>query len=144
MIKALRNLIPLFDNIPTDNEPKKKPKTFQNCLADIFNEILYERKMKLVMVHKETNIPFPTLDDWIKGKSCPLADDNLMVLSKYLGVNLEFLCYGIGSPDSIEVQAKRIAEHFNTDLETVLQIMEGEKYELENLAMESIRCQLKA
>jgi hypothetical protein len=144
VINQIKNLIPLFSDIPTDNTPKKKQKTFTNCLADTFNEILFERKIQLAKVQRETNIPFPTLDDWIKGKSCPLADDNLMVLSKYLGVNLEFLCYGIGSPDSIEVQAKRLAEHFNVELETVLQIMEGEKYELENLAMESIRCQLKA
>lgn len=143
MIKLIKNLVPLFENIPQDNIPKKKVKTFRNCLADIFNETLFDRKVPLAKVQRETNIPFPTLDDWIKARTCPLADDNLMVLTRYLDMSMEYLCYGIGCPDSIETQSKRMADYFGVDLETVCLIMEGELIK-EVESKESEEWQLKA
>jgi hypothetical protein len=146
MLEIIKGTVPLFENIPQDNIPKKKKKTFRNCLADIFNELLFERNIPLVRVQKETNIPFPTLDDWIKARSTPLADDNLMVLTKFLDTNMEYLCYGIGCPDSIETQAKRIAEYFKVSLDEICRIMEGEliNNQLEELAKESVEWQMKA
>jgi hypothetical protein len=152
--KIITNLVPLFSEseLAPDTELKVKPKTFRNCLADIFNEMIFDRKIPLAKVQRETNIPFPTLDDWIKGRSCPLADDNLMVLTKYLDTNLEYLCFGIGCEDSRQTQSQRVADFFGCDLETVEMIMDGslkkdtdaDKEELENMAKESIEWQMKA
>ena len=151
--KLITNLVPLFseEELKPDTELRKKPKTFRNCLADIFNEIIFDRQIPLARVQRETNIPFPTLDDWIKGRSCPLADDNLMVLTRYLDTNMEYLCYGIGCEDSRQVQSERLAAYFGTDLETIEAIMDGslireinEEDELVKLAKESIEWQMKA
>ena len=151
--KIVSNLVPLFsdDELAPDTEPKTKPKTFRNCLADIFNEIIFDRKIPLAKVQKETNIPFPTLDDWIKGRSCPLADDNLMVLTKYLDTNLEYLCFGIGCEDSRELQVKRLAAFFKTTEENIEMVMDGsltrdnesEEEKLKDLAMESIKWNMR-
>ena len=151
--KLMSNLVPLFseEELKPDTELKKKPKTFRNCLADIFNEIIFDRKIPLAKVQRETNIPFPTLDDWIKGRSCPLADDNLMVLTKYLGTNMEYLCYGIGCEDSRETQVERLATFFGCDEESIEMIMDGsmkkeinEEEELSELAQESVEWNLRA
>ena len=126
------NQTALFENIPQDNFPTRKQKTFNNCVADTLNEILFERKLTLARVQKDTNIPFPTLDDWIKGKSVPLADDNLMVLAKYLNVTLEFLCFGLGQEEARinhehDPKVVRLAEHFKTDRKVILEIFNGEQ-----------------
>lgn len=154
--KAIANLVPLFsqEELKPDTAPSKavKPKTFTNCIADIFNEIIYERKIPLAKVQRETNIPFPTLDDWIKDRSVPLADDNLMILTRYLDTNIEYLCFGIGCEDSRQKQVSRLAEYFETDIDSIEMIMDGtlkkeilnEDEELEILAKESIEWQMKA
>lgn len=132
-MKVEKNQPALFDEIPQDNFPNKKPKTFRNCVADNFNEILFERDISLARVQKDTGIPFPTLDDWIKARTIPLTDDNLMVLARYLNVPLEFLCYGIGEEETIiknenDPRITRLAEHFRTDKKVVLEIINGGNY----------------
>lgn len=128
--------IPLFENIPQDNPDGKKderPKRYRNCLADIFHELISERKISLAKVHKETGIPFPTLDDWIKGTSkSQLTDDNLMILARYLNVGLEYLCYGLGDDEDFlesedDPKVARVAEHFKIERKVALAIINGEK-----------------
>jgi hypothetical protein len=119
------------EDIEQDNIPKKKPKTFTNCLAENFSMIIFERKISLSKVQKDTSIPFPTLHDWVRGKTIPLADDNLMVLSKYLEISLEYLCFGVGSEskeDSLEIDfgVTNLAEHFKCEKELILKVIQGE------------------
>ena len=124
----------LFENIEKDNEPTKKAKSYYNCIADVLNEILFERKISLSRVQKDTGIPFPTLDDWIKARTIPLTDDNLMVLAKYLNTPLEHLCYGIGQEENFiknenDPRIERIAAHFNLEKKVVLEVINGGNFE---------------
>lgn len=125
-----KNQVALFESIPQDAVVFKKIKKFNNCVSDIFHEVISERKISLARVQKDTEIPFPTLDDWIKGRTIPLTDENIMILARYLNLDLEYLLFGIGSESSIEVRINRIANHFKVDPETIFQIMEGELEEV--------------
>lgn len=125
------NQLPFFENIPMDNPDgkKKKKKKYGNCIGDVLREILEERKLSIAKIHKDTEIPFPTIDDWSKSKSVPLTDENLYILKKYLGVSIEYLCYGTGIRSSLEKAVERLAKQFSVDEEVIEAIMEGEYYE---------------
>jgi plasmid maintenance system antidote protein VapI len=124
-MKPDSNQLPLIENIPRDAAPKdSKPKKYTNCIAEILHEIMEEKKTALPRVHGETGIPFSTLYEWITGKAIPITDESIMILAKHLNVTLEYLLFGIGFSDSIEVMATRLAKRFGVSEEEIYLIME--------------------
>ncbi len=119
------NQLPLLDDIPRDEASKDiKPKKYTNCLAEIFHEIMEEKKTALPRVYEETGIPFSTLYEWVRGKAMPITDENLMVLAKHFNTPLEYLLFGIGFSDSIEVMVGRLARKLGMSEEELYLIME--------------------
>lgn len=133
------NQLPLVSDIPMDNPDallKKKKKRYTNCIGEILMELIEERKLSLAKVHRDTEIPFPTLDDWAKSKSVPLTDENLMVLKNYFGVNIEYLCYGVGLPVTFDIAIERLSKKLKLSNEYITAIMEDtiESREESNIA----------
>ena len=87
------------DELPQTEEKKVKPKV--NCLSEVLREIMYERKIEAVDIHKSTGIAYSTLSGWmLNGVDSQMADKNLLELGKYLNVDLYYLLYGIGNDEA--------------------------------------------
>ncbi len=94
----------LFSNIEQDN-PKGKGRSEEdecNIIHEILSEILIERKVSVVELARELKVPYTTIDDWLKGRSVPLAGKNLLNLFIFSKVPLEYLCFGIGDKNHYE------------------------------------------
>lgn len=102
-VTMLENQLTIVPEIPIDNpdgNKKKKTKQYNNCLAIILNELMFERKISTAQIVKETGIPWATISDWTNYKTTTQkVDDNLMKLARFFNVSVEYLCFGIGEPD---------------------------------------------
>lgn len=92
------NQLALVDEIPQDNPEGKKKGEEDKCnvIGESLQELMAEKKLNVAELAAKTKIPFTTMDDWTNGRTIPFAGKNLLNLSKFLNVPLEFLCYGIG------------------------------------------------
>jgi transcriptional regulator with XRE-family HTH domain len=98
MEKDNLSLLPPEELPETDEVKKKKDKV--NCLSEILREVMYERKIEAVDIHKATGIAFSTLSGWmLDGVDSQLADKNLLELGKFLNLDLYYLLYGIGNDE---------------------------------------------
>lgn len=68
-----------------------------NCLQDMFLELMNERKCTLADIQRDTGIPFGTIYAWYRGEvRAQLLDRNVLALARYFDVTLEYLAFGIG------------------------------------------------
>jgi transcriptional regulator with XRE-family HTH domain len=87
------------EEMPQTDEAKKE-KVRVNCLSEILREVMYERKIEAVDIHKATGISYSTLSGWmLNGVNSQLADKNLLELGKFLNLDLYYLLFGIGTDD---------------------------------------------
>lgn len=85
-------------DLPVTDVKKEKPRI--NCLQDILLELMEERKVQPVDIHKATGIPFSTLSGWILGDvGSQLLDKNIFELSKYFNVSINYLGFGHGTDE---------------------------------------------
>lgn len=102
----------LVQNIPSD-EVEEKRKT--NIISFILKEILEERDLNLSLVSTQTGISYNTLHEWLSGNRTPMADENLLTLSKYLNLSITYLCYGIGSDEPAYLDEKGNPKKFKRE-----------------------------
>jgi transcriptional regulator with XRE-family HTH domain len=69
------------------------------CISDMILELMDSRNVSFEEILKQTGIPHPTLNDWIKGKTTPLTGRNLLKLAQFFNVHIHYLCFGIGTDE---------------------------------------------
>ncbi|MCB8769369.1 LexA family protein [Acinetobacter soli] len=65
-------------------------------------EVLPPKKIKGVDLARAVGVKPPSVSDWLSGKSRKMEGENLLKVSKFLGVNANWLATGNGSPNNIK------------------------------------------
>lgn len=96
-IKENLSLLPL-EELPATDSKKEKEKV--NCLGFILRELMYERKIEAVDIHKATGISYSTLSGWLlETVDTQLLDKNIFELSKFFNVSINYLGFGHGTDE---------------------------------------------
>ncbi|OEC84755.1 helix-turn-helix domain-containing protein [Acinetobacter sp. YK3] len=69
-------------------------------------EVLPPKKIKGVDLARAVGVKPPSVSDWLSGKSKTMEGENLLKVSKFLGVNINWLATGNGSPIEKNKQEK--------------------------------------
>lgn len=76
-------------------------------------EVLPPKKIKGVDLARAVGVKPPSVSDWLSGKSKTMEGENLLKVSKFLGINPNWLASGNGSPQTIENQEKNLSSDPN-------------------------------
>jgi hypothetical protein len=81
---------------------RREAKSNPNCMSQILNELMDERLVEQVDIHKYTGIPWSTLNEWVRGKvKVQALDGNLLALARFFNVSIHYLVFGIGEDDPV-------------------------------------------
>jgi hypothetical protein len=91
--------IPMFDEPAPVAEPPAKETTLQKQIL----RLMEERGIKEAVLVNAIGVPWGTWIGWRDGEvSCPMPNENLRRLYKYLNVHLEYLIWGDGDGGPID------------------------------------------
>ena len=62
-------------------------------LGKILKKKLHDEEIKITVLSKATRVPLQTLHNWLAGQK-PRDIDQVKRVSDYLGVSLNYLCFG--------------------------------------------------
>jgi len=72
-------------------------------LKSILRKTIQEKGVTVTAVARATKVPVQTLHGWLQGSE-PKSIRQLKAIADYLGVDLDYLCFGINpGPDKIEM-----------------------------------------
>lgn len=74
-------------------------------LKSILRKIIQDRGITVVAVARASKVPVQTIHGWLQGTE-PKSIRQVKCVADYLGVDLDYLCFGItpnNSPDKMEV-----------------------------------------
>lgn len=70
------------------------------CFQEIILEIMSERKLTDAQIVRDTGISWGTWYSWVTGEvKAPLLNGNLLALSKYFNVSINYLAFGVGDSE---------------------------------------------
>ena len=103
--------------------------------AQIFNKVITEKKISAYKMSKDTGISDSLICYWKKGERMPNAE-NLIVISRYLGVSIDYLLTGnepipkSNIPNTIELSNLSLTENEEDILSLLNQLSERNQVKL--------------
>ena len=103
--------------------------------SQIFNKVITEKKISAYKMSKDTGISDSLICYWKKGERMPNAE-NLIVISRYLGVSIDYLLTGnepipeSNIPNTIELSNLSLTENEEDILSLLNQLSERNQVKL--------------